>query len=315
MITIDLTNNNPMDRTGIASSSVHTLSSPLTPTTTAVDFANCITKFKQPNIYKQKVFFHTEDSTDTYRNDKNSFLYSRGISSASLSIELWDCEQKLDDLNDNTYGTFYDFGFSSTYENYTGYVIDWLKVYNAFGSGYYVIKGLWSLGANSYTYESPCFWLLPYSPCNAQGTVKIKWTQNGNIISSFLNYAGLEWENWARVPGYFGRNEPSEEIDEIEKTDRSFETVNLQSIDNFTLETKQIPFWLSNILDKNAFLGSTIEITDYNQDNHRDDLIDFKVRFAGYGERSEQRGNQLIHAKYNFKRRIDDDLKREYPKP
>lgn len=315
MIVEDLTNSNPMDRTGMATSSIHTLIGLLTPPNVGVDFSNCITKFSQPVIYKNKVFYHTDDPTDTYRNDKSSFLYDKKLSGATLSIELWDCDNKIADLNDNTYGTFYDFGFSSTYPTYTGYVIDWYKVYDNHGSGHYIIKGQWALGASTYTFESPCFWLLPYSPCNAQGTVKIKWTQNGNIISSFLSYAGLEWENWLRVPGYFGRNEPSEEIDEVEKTDRSFETVNLQSIDNFTLELKQIPFWLSEMLDKNTCLGTTIEITDYNQDNHRDDLIDFKVRFAGYGDRQEFRGNQLIIPSYNFKRRVDDDLKREYPRP
>jgi hypothetical protein len=56
-------------------------------------------------------------------------------------------------------------------------------------------------------------------------------------------------------------------------------------------------------------------VTDYNADNHRDDLIQFAVRFSGYGERDEQRGNKFARYSYKFKRRVDNDLKREFPKP
>jgi len=317
MITEYLSNSNPMVMSGVATTSQHTMYDDET-AATSIDFTSCSPKFKNPTVYNNKVFADVSDKTNELRTDSNSFLFSKKISLGSVvvSMELFKEGTKIADLNNDTYGTYYAPGFSSTYPLYYGYQVNWGEVLDLHGAGCYVIKNNWTLGAlPTVTTESECFYLLPYSPCNVEGTVKIKWIQNGNIESNALRFAGLNWTNWIRVQGIFWKNEATEEIDEVEMTNRSFENVNIQSIDEFSLELKSSPYWLTKLLDKNAVLGSEIFVTDYNADNHRDDLIQFPVRFSGYGERDEQRGNKFARYSYKFKRRVDNDLKREYPKP
>lgn len=315
MITIDLTNTNPMIMTGEATTSQQTMyfrpDIVFRPT-----FNNVCSKFVNPVCYLNKVFGNISDLNNDVENDQTSFLFSKVISTDVVAMELWSEEDgKLADLIDDSYGTFYDVGFSSIYPLYFGYRIHWGKVLNAFGSGHYYLKVVGTFIGEATTYETQCFYLLPFSNCNADGTVRIKWFQDGDIGSNSIKYAGLNWENWIRIPAIFWNNEPTEEIDEIEYTSRKFENVQIRSIDEFSLDVKSVPFWVTEILDKNVCLATAIEVTDYNADNHRDDLINYEVRFSGYGDRDEQRGNKLIRVSYKFKKRIDNDLKREYPRP
>lgn len=317
MIVQHLTNSNPMAMSGVSTTSTHTMYSD-EEAATSIDFTSCSPKFKNPTVYSNKVFADVTNKTDEIRTDSTSFLFSKRLSigTITVSMELYKEGVKIADLVDNTYGTYYGPGFSSVYPLYYGYVINWGEVLDLHGAGCYTIRNSWTLGANPpKVTESECYYLLPYSPCNAEGTVKIKWIQNGNIESNALKFAGLSWTNWIRVKGIFWGNTATEEIDEVEMTDRSFENVNIQSIDEFTLDLKSSPYWITKLMDKNVCLASEIYVTDYNADNHRDDLINFAVRFSGYGERDEQRGNKHARYSYNFKRRVDNDLKREYPKP
>jgi hypothetical protein len=317
MITEIISNTNPMAMSGVATTSQHTMFDDES-AATSIDFASCFPGFRNPTVYSNKVFADVTAKTDELKTDSTSFLFSKrlNLGSVVVSMELYKEGVKIADLIDDTYGTYYGVGFSSDYPLYYGYVINWGEVLDLHGAGCYTIRNNWTLGAlpTSVT-ESNCYYLLPYSPCNVEGTVKVKWIQNGNIESNSLRYAGLNWANWIRVKGIFWKNDATEEIDEVEKTDRSFENINVQSIDEFTLELKSSPYWITKMLDKNVCLGSQIFITDYNADNHRDDLNQFEVRFSGYGDRDEQRGNKFARYSYRFKRRLDNDLKREFPKP
>ena len=234
MITIDLTNTNPMIMTGEATTSQQTMyfrpDIVFRPT-----FNNVCSKFVNPVCYLNKVFGNISDLNNDVENDQTSFLFSKVISTDVVAMELWSEEDgKLADLIDDTYGTFYDVGFSSIYPLYFGYRIHWGKVLNAFGSGHYYLKVVGTFIGEATSYETQCFYVLPFSNCNADGTVRIKWFQDGDIGSNSIKYAGLNWENWIRIPAIFWNNEPTEEIDEIEYTSRKFENVQIRSIDEFS---------------------------------------------------------------------------------
>jgi hypothetical protein len=314
MIIEDLGNTNSMTRSGECITSQHVIYDRVV-TPTKPSKTHCITAFSNPTIYKSKVFGHTADATDTYKNDQTSFLFTKLITSDTYSLELWKEGVKVADLTDDTYGKYFGVGFTALYPLYYGYRLDWERVLTLEGAGCYTLRNSATILGVSTVVDSCCYYLLPYDDCSAAGTVKIFWKQNGNIESNPIKYAGLAWYNWIRVPSIFWNNAPTEEIDEIEKTSRKFENIQVQSVDEFTLDIKSIPFCVSKIFDKNICLATEIEVTDYNPDNHRDDLVDFPIRFSGYGDRDEQRGNYLARFSYKFKKRTDNDLKREFPRP
>lgn len=87
--------------------------------------------------------FATESGILERENDKSGFLFQMPSTSAHSSFKL----QKLnhatntfatvETLDTNTYGTFYQTGSLVPYTDYSGYLVDWQKVLDAFGQGYY----------------------------------------------------------------------------------------------------------------------------------------------------------------------------------
>src|SRR3990172_5755397 len=55
--------------------------------------------------YSELVFAHPDGLW--YKNDKNEFLFRKIIAADTIAIELWKDDEKIEDLDDNDFGTFY----------------------------------------------------------------------------------------------------------------------------------------------------------------------------------------------------------------
>lgn len=311
MITTDISNSNPFIQTGLATASVQTLFDPVTiAETLGFNGAGC-SPYTELSHYMNIVLAENSYTSD-YKNDKSSFIFQippKGTN--SLAMELFKDGVKIADLNDNTYGTFYDFGDLSN-DFYTGYVIEWKLVLAAHGVGCYHVRATGTILGDSYTVDSVCYELMVYDDHVANGTVYLRWQQNGNILSSPFDFTGMEWEKYIRIPAFFGHDEPTEEIDEIQMTTRKFEQIQSEVIHEYTLETKMIPQWLSELLINDLALSEKIYVTDYNAYNHLQDVIDKQVRFSGYDQNTYFAKNRLAKFSFKFKDRKENNLKRLY---
>lgn len=214
--------------------------------------------------YVEKIFVFA--GGEWYKNDKNEFLFKRFVPADTVAIELYLNDIKVADLNTNTYGTFFN-GFptgSAEQQLYVGYLVDWESVYNAFGVGQYQIKAQLNIVGNPSTYESRLFNVCIYSDENADGTVRIESTQNGNIIGNQFDFTGLNWYQSVRIPARFGNPTPVYENDRYVTETRKIEQIQDKMSREWTLNTKPLDYEVATQLIYNKMLANEILITDYS---------------------------------------------------
>ena len=235
----------------------------------------CICDFIQCQ-YSEKIF--ADVATDDYwKNDKSEFLFKRLVAADSVLIELYKDGIKVDDLNNNTYGTFFN-GFpsgSSEQQLYVGYLIDWKLVQAAFGFGSYEIKAQLNIIGVASEFVSRTFNLCQYSDILAHQTVRIETTQNGYIIGQGLDYTNVNWKEQIRIPGFFGNKQRRLEQDNYLDKNRRTTQIQDSLIHEFTLEPYFWPHCLRDEIDS-ILLANEILISDYNLSN-TDDLKNISV--------------------------------------
>jgi len=210
--------------------------------------------------YGELVFAHPDG--EWYKNDKSDFLFKKVIATDTILIELYKNDVKIEDLNDNDFGTFFN-GFTLQ-PLYVGYLLDWNLVYATYGVGnYQVIAQITSL---SVTIEVPSrvFMLKKYTKELAHETVRIESVQNGNIFGNIFDHTGLEWYQSIRIPGVFGNPKPVYETDNYVTENHAYEQNKSKMNREFTLSIFPIPFEVVEIIIYNKCLANSILITDYN---------------------------------------------------
>lgn len=216
--------------------------------------------------YRANVF--AEVGGEDYKNDKREFLFRRLIAADTVSIKLYKNGVEIADLNDATYGTFFN-GFTGSAEQqlYVGYLLEWESVYSLHGGGEYQVKADLVVVGVSSTYESELFTLKGYSDQAADATVRIATIQDGNIISSEFDFTGLDWYQERRVRGLF--YEDSEEFEKkiYQTQEYRQEQVQDKVIENWTLQADFLPRSISEFITKNAILSNSFKVNDYNLTN------------------------------------------------
>lgn len=262
MIIIEQTNSNPYNYGSgnagkILGPSLPEIPDPQTNDICICDFIKC--------EYSEKIFCAPLNPNDYWKNDQNEFLYKRFVSSDTIDIELQKDEVKIADLNDDTYGTYFDGFASGTSEQqlYKGYLVDWLKVFNDYGAGSYKVVANLSIIGNATVSTSREFILNVYSDIAADGTVRIESYQNGNILGNQFDFTGLNWYQSLRLGGEFGNPAPIFETSEY-VTSQYIRRQNKASMSReWTLNTKLISWEVVEKLVYNKLLGNEILITDY----------------------------------------------------
>ena len=218
--------------------------------------------------------------TSDLKNDKHSVIRFFGQLFASATMTLQKNENGTyvdeDDLDGNTYGTFYEFGFfvNKYGESAIGYEIDWQKVLTVSGEGDYRVKFSATPDfGDVYEDFSFEFCLKKYTTARADKTVRATWNRNGQFGDEKqderkVDFGTLDWFNQLRLPdSFFGR--PSEEQ---EKTYTKYESgaeiwTADKRLEKYTFIGYMYPTFLHNFLKRNMFAGDNILITDYNIKN------------------------------------------------
>lgn len=224
----------------------------------------CICDFVQCE-YKEYVFASPLNPNEFWKNDESEFLFKRFIPADTVAMELHKDGDKVADLNNNTYGTFFN-GFASgsaEQQLYVGYLLDWLLVFNAFGGGTYTVVAELNIIGISTTVTSRVFNLTVYSDVLADGTVRIESVQNGNIFGNQFDFTDLNWYQSLRLPAIFGNPTPTfETTDYMTSTHKRVQNKAKMGRE-WTLNTKLISWEVVEILVYNKLLGNSILVTDY----------------------------------------------------
>ena len=259
---------------GIANSNPYTFSSgmavkttgetlPLIPEVGTNDICVCDIQC----AYVEPVFAKVGE--EFYKNDKNDFLYQRLIPADTLVIKLFKNGVQIATITDNTYGLF--FASFTLYPLVTGFLIEWEKVFNLEGAGLYqVIADLVILGVAK-TEESQFFRLLEYTDLRADETVRIESLQTGNIKRSQFDFTDMLPDGWVqsfRMRGKLFTPDTKMVIDNYPNQGYRQRQIRDEVLNEWTLETEQIPSIISNKLRYNIVLANSIKITDYNIHNH-----------------------------------------------
>tara|TARA_R110001592_G_scaffold13889_1_gene63186 strand:- start:532 stop:1452 length:921 start_codon:yes stop_codon:yes gene_type:complete len=306
MITIQLNNSTPHFIGSAMATKVKGDSLPTISSKKVNDFCYC----EVDCGYVANVF--AEVGGEGYKNDKSQFLFRRFVPNDSVAIELWKNGVKIEDLNNDDYGTFFNGFPSGTAEQqlYVGYLVEWEDVYAVYGGGEYQVKAELSIIGVPSTFESEKFKLMGYSDVAADGTTRIETVQNGNIMSSIFDFTGLDWYQSVRIRGIF--YEESEEFEKIIYKTQEYRQEQVQDkiVENWTLETNIIPRSVSEFITKNAVLSNSFNVTDYNLLNEKI-LREIEV----YPESIEKtRIQDNINSNYviKFKSRNDNIIKRNF---
>lgn len=208
------------------------------------------------------------------------FKCSPAIVSATLTLQKLDCNKNIlstHNLNDNTYGKFFGFGFISddVANNYIAYKIEWGNVLALLGEGIYkIICTKNPIVGNPFDIDwlIPNYGLLTYTAANAEGTVLIE-TITTEFQVDLLNpakwfyYGQSGFRNSIRLRGIFGYNNYTEtrEFDEYRNGERKW--ISDEQKENYELHLKAFPGWLHKILSNWILQADTKFITDYNRYN------------------------------------------------
>jgi hypothetical protein len=225
---------------------------------------SCICDFIQCE-YVENTFASPANPNDYWKNDQNEFLFKRFVVADTVAMELHKDNVKVADLNTNTYGTFFN-GFASgsaEQQLYVGYLLDWLLVYNAFGSGSYTVVANLNIIGQSTVFTSRVFRLVLYSDRLANGTIRVESTQNGNIFGSDFDFTGLNWYQSLRLPGTFGNPTPVFETTEYKTSTHKRVQNKAKMSREWSLTTRMISWEVAEKLIYNKLLGNEILVTDY----------------------------------------------------
>lgn len=224
----------------------------------------CICDFIQCQ-YIERVFASQSPNNEWYKNDMNEFLFKRFVSGDTVAIELYKDDIKIEDLNTNTFGTFFNGFPSGTPEQqlYVGYLLEWEKVQAIHGNGIYQVKVQLNIIGSASTYESRLFSLLTYGDREANATVRIESYQNGNIFGSQFDFTGLNWYQSLRIPGRFGLTAPILETDNYLNSNKENRQITAKVSREWELITGLINYEVASTILYNKLIANKLLITDY----------------------------------------------------
>lgn len=255
-------------------------------------------------------------------NDTSAFLFSKFIAADTITFKLFKNGKEIATISDDTYGEYFPAGSLTVVDNpasalYVGFRVDWEKVLTVEGVGIYEIKAETVFTGSSKTFSSHKYRLVAYSDAIADGTVRIRTTQNGNIESLNLDYTGLNWQQTIRIPGKLFGKTPTLESDRYVDAERRLRQIQDSIVNTYTLETRLLPDAIASKLIYDLFLSNRILVTDYNILN--EDIVNCEKTYNDielYPDEIEepQHFNRITRRLYRFRLvdRIQNTLKRNF---
>lgn len=251
--------------------------------------------------------FHGNSGVEK-ENDKSDFLFYRISTNDTVVMELWKNGVKIDDLDNNDNGTYYDFG-SLANTNLKGYLIDWFTVNALHGSGQYQIKATSVILGQTYTYESATFELMGFNELAADNTVRIESYQDGYTESSPIDFTGVNWYGQIRLFGQMRDKQPVFTTDNYKDSLRT--KIQIQDSINYSynLELTTLQDDLKDFIVEQVLLANQIIITDYtlaNNDRYKPTPL-YPVEITNVEYNNQRPGGKM---EIKFSDKIENIIKR-----
>jgi len=259
------------------------------------------------------------------QNDFTSLLVELNDASDPYLMQLIRCNPDgtetvvgagLDSVSgdDDTWGMPYDLGNISGYPLRIGYKWDWNMIFGlgapSGGAGVYFIRTtITTLGSQSIS-ETRCYDLKQFSFDLADKTVRIDWTQNGNIFSG-IDYTGMNWEQSVRLKAIVREREVLE-VDEYLDADRNLKQVQDQITYDYPFKTiGLIPIDVRKLL-RDMILANDITLVDFNKSNNIEILTDIDARAKEIEDTEDYPNNSGKAFNCVFTKRQQNDIKRNF---
>ena len=240
-----------------------------------------LTQIAQPSscCYGVPAFAESVFTSD-FNNDKHSklFFWNNAFSSADVYLQefvngAW---VTLTILVDDTYGTYFPFGYNTTIynEQTVGYLLDWAKVLTLEGEGRFRLMSQGNLfgGGNIQEYSLD-FCLSEWAAHKAEGSVRVEWYLNGNIGDEDndrhkKDYGNTNFYNQIRLPNsIFGLDESEYEVESVKYQNGAITQTKNNQIESLFLSCSPMPNEFISFMRVNAFQSYDLAITDFNSNN------------------------------------------------
>lgn len=221
---------------------------------------------------------------DNFTNDQSSviFFYDGAFITASMTLQKYENGAFVDkvSLNNNTYGTFFAFGFevNDLGENLMGYLIDWESVLldPTLGQGTYRVKTLETtvFGAPQLEQFSIAFCLKTYTIYQANLTVRFDWYNTGVIgdpdnDERIRDYGTLSYLNQMRLPeSIFGNDTDETERSSVRYQNGQEVWLQDNTVEVYTFKSGRYPDYIHKILRYDMMKADIIKVSNYDNDAH-----------------------------------------------
>jgi len=266
--------------------------------------------------------------TDNNQNDQTSEFFQKGggVTDSDLFLEKYidGAWTQVLALTDDSYGTFYDYGFWSVTDEFNsiGFVINWYLILNDvdpnLGAGSYRIRCDHTTITATTVSEYGCqYCLKEFNATRADETIRFEYYLNGlhgnkrDRITQ-INYGKdiqenqKGWFNQLRIPGFFGFESREYEIE-----NRQFKNKSRQQLSNTAnvsfnafLDNKRLPMYIHKKLME-MMQSSYLFVTDYNQASNPDVYVDVPLLPVGGYEPNYSRFSKLSTVELSFEQKYN----------
>jgi len=268
-------------------------------------------------IFKECCYNHivlaSSTSFDNHKNDFSGFYHKRQLSNETVEFVL--IEMKGDNefvLNDDTYGEFKDFNSISEQRDLSTFILSWKKVLQDLGEGpYKVVKRIVVAGIPA-EIEYLVYNLYEFSSGNANNTVRIDVSMTGLLEKQGVDFSSSDFKTSLRVPGFFGRREPSWEEDNIVNRAYVKRQVSMKQTNNYKFQTNMIPVCLTDEIFDFLLFSDDIRMNDYNLNNHSYGFLNFRVSLENNEGNRYISQSRKVELNLLFSDKVVNNNKRNY---
>lgn len=218
-------------------------------------------------------------------------------------------------LTDDTYGTFYEFGYftDGVGRSYVSYELDFKKVLTVLGEGTYQIKTVESMivGADLNTFDF-AFCVAQYTAKRADGTIRLQFLNTGTITDRFDEGETVSFPNGfnsqLRVGGFFGKDSSEYVVERTKYNNKKLIDISNKRLPKYSLSIRQVPQDVHDFVSINVLQSEQIEVSDYNRNNSKRH-INTAVSNPGAYNPEDNEINLLKSVKVELESRYDTGTK------
>jgi len=248
-----------------------------------------------------------------FKNDYSGFYHQRQLPNETADFILFRYQNGLEyPLIDDSFGSFFPFGYFANNPGLKGYRVEWKKVLTALGEGSYKIIKRQNISGLLFETNSFTFTLRQYSSLLADKTVRIDIVMNGRIERDKVEFYGAGWKHSLRVPGFFGRREHQYEEDNVIQKNLVKRQISMTQSNEYKFQTNFVPSCITSEIIDFMLFANDIFFNDYNLNNHSYDYAKFPVKFSsnegtGYSVTTRKARLNLV-----FQDKAADAIKRNF---